>query len=111
MALPRSLSALTLAVLACGLLLAAPANAELPPLYRVWNDFGAVVDQTSIPRTLGVVDAIERRADGRFFVWAGACYVEVLLIRAPATDSHGQPLGGPSQIKQVKVSEKHCKPK
>jgi hypothetical protein len=87
-----------------------PALAELPPQFTTWSDFAAVVAQSAIPNTLGVVDRIERTASGTFVVHAGACHVDVTVYRESAKDADGRPLVGPSHITKVVVGEKRCTP-
>lgn len=110
MALIRVALTVSLMGLALGLALASPAFAELPPEFTTWSDFAAVVAQSAIPRTLGVVDRIERTASGKFIVHGGNCSVDVTVFRAPALDADGRPLVGASHISKVVVGEKRCTP-
>jgi hypothetical protein len=85
-----------------------PATAALPPQYTTWADFAAVVDESSIPRILGVVDRIERRQDGTFVVRAGPCFLEVTVIRESFTAPDGRPYVGGTHVTKVNVGEKRC---
>jgi hypothetical protein len=102
----RSFSILT--AFAVSSLVIAPAAAELPPPYTTWADFAAVTAQDSIPRVLGVVDRIERRQAGKYIARAGACFVEITVIRESAKGPDGKIIVGPSHIARVEVGEKHC---
>jgi len=98
----RSLSVLVLTALGFAGLFIAMAAAEIAPLYRTWQDFGAVVSQSTIPGILGDVDRIERTPQGKYIVRAGACFVEVTVNR----ESSIAP--GASRIGQVDVGAKRC---
>ena len=97
-------------ILAAALLAVAavPARAELPPQYTAWAEYAVVAVQTAIPKTLGVVDRIERTGPGRFIARAGSCYVEISITRKPAAGPKGEPVAGPSQITGATVGEKKC---
>jgi hypothetical protein len=90
------------------LLLAAPARAELPPQYTIWQDFAAVTAQEAIPTTLGLVERIERIDAGYRVRGGGGCYVDVSIKREPAMGKDGRPMPGPSRISKVDVSDKRC---
>jgi hypothetical protein len=107
MAFVRSLFVALLATF--GILLAQPAFAELPPQFTTWADFAAITAQDSIPHVLGVVDSIERMPDGKYIARAGACFVEVTVVRKPAVGPDGQVIIGPSRIARVDVGKKRCK--
>jgi hypothetical protein len=85
-----------------------PAHSELPPQYVLWQDFAAVMAQSAIPTTLGVVDRIERTPNGKYLVHAGNCLVEVSITREPAKGADGRSMPGPSHISKVDVSDKRC---
>ena len=102
MSFVRSISVLILAALGSAGLLIALAAAEIAPQYRTWQDFGAVVSQSTIPGILGDVDRIERTPQGKYIVRAGACYVEITVNR----ESSGAP--GGAYIGQVEVGAKRC---
>ena len=98
LSLPRFMAALAIAALSI-----ARARAELPPQYTRWADFAAVIGQSAIPHLLGTVDRIERTPDGKFIVRAGACFVEVTVIREPPKSPDGKIIVGPSRIARVDV--------
>jgi hypothetical protein len=83
-------------------------RAELPPQYSTWEDFGAVIRQSSIPGTLGVVDRIERADRGRYIVRAGACLVEVVVRREGSKGPDGTPRLGGSRVADVEFGERRC---
>jgi hypothetical protein len=85
-----------------------PAYAELPPQYVTWADFAAVIGQSAIPYVLGTVDRIERTPEGKYIVRAGACSVEVTVVREPATSRDGKVMPGPSRVARVDVGAKRC---
>jgi len=89
-------------------LLIALAAAEIAPLFRTWQDFGAVVGQSTIPGLLGDVDRIERTPQGKYIVRAGACFVEVTVHRESHTGPGGSVAPGGSYIGQVEVGAKRC---
>jgi len=91
-----------------GVLLVSSARAELPPQYTTWQDFAAVVAQDSIPREIGVVEAIERTQAGKFIVRSKSCYVEVTVFRESAKDPQGRIIVGPSHVARVEVGTKRC---
>ncbi len=98
----RSMSVLMLTALGIVGLLIASAAAEIAPQYRTWQDFGAVVSQSSIPGMLGDVDRIERTPQGKYIVRAGACFVEITVHRESSMAPGG------SYIGRVEVGEKRC---
>ncbi len=106
----RSIYALVPASLGMGLLFAAPAVAELAPSYTTWADYAAVINQSTIPQLLGVVDRIERIGYGKFLVSGGKCSVEIKIARESAKGPGGQPLPGGSSVARVDVGPKRCKP-
>ena len=85
-----------------------PAIAALPPQYTVWQDFATVINQDSIPRTLGTVDRVERTPDGKYIARVGACFVEITVHRESGKGPDGKIIVGPSIITGVDVGEKHC---
>jgi hypothetical protein len=108
--LTRLICALGLASLVICLLFAAPAVAELAPRYTTWADYAAVVNQSTIPHLLGVVDRIERIGYGKFLVSGGKCSVEIKIARESAKGPGGQPVAGGSHVARVDVGPKRCKP-
>ena len=69
-----------------------PGRAELPPQYTTWEDFGAVTRQASVPGVLGVVDRIERAANGAYVVRSGSCFMEATVRREPTRGPNGEPM-------------------
>ena len=98
----RSISVLIFTVVGFAGLLIALAAAEIAPQYRTWQDFGAVVSQSTIPGILGDVDRIERTPQGTYIVRAGACFVEITVHRESSMAPGG------SYIGRVEVGEKRC---
>ena len=90
------------------LLLVAPAAAELLPQYTTWQDFAAVVGDSSIPYVLGTVDHIERTQDGKYAVRAGARFVEITVNRESGVGLGGKIVAGLTRVSKVSVGEKHC---
>jgi hypothetical protein len=89
-------------------LLVAPAAAELPPQFTTWQNYAAVVGESSIPYVLGTVDRIERTQVGKIIVRAGACFVEITVNRESSQDPDGKIVVGPTRINKVSVGEKRC---
>jgi len=89
-------------------LLVSPAAAELPPQYTTWQDFAAVVGESSIPYVLGTVDRIERTPGGKYIARAGACFVEITVNRESGVGPDGKIVVGPTRVSKVSVGEKHC---
>ena len=108
MAFARPMSAVVLTLLAVIGLLVAPAAAELPPQYTTWQDFAAVVGESSIPYVLGTVDRIERTQDGKFIARAGAFFVEITVNRESSSGPDGKIVVGPTHVSKVSVGEKRC---
>lgn len=98
----RSNSLSIVAILAISVGLVLPAVAEIAPLYRTWQDFGAVVSQSSIPGLLGDVDRIERTPKGTYIVRAGACSVEITVNRESSIAPSA------SRVGRVDIGAKHC---
>ena len=78
-------------------------NAALPPQYDRWNEFAAIIGDTSIPGKLGIqnlVDRIERTGEGRYRVHSGKCFVPITVSSRAPTGPQGQPIVGGS-VKSV----------
>ena len=105
-----SIYAASVAVFGTGMsaMLVAPAAAELAPQYTTWQDFAAVVGESSIPYVLGTVDRIERTQDGKFIARAGACFVEITVNRESSSGPDGKIVVGPTHVSKVSVGEKRC---
>jgi hypothetical protein len=89
----------------------AQSLAALPPHYSRWHEFGAIVEERTIPSKLGPTNAaerIERVGHGRYRVHGGGCYVEVSLdYHAPPTRD-GHRVFGSGTVSVAQVSERRC---
>lgn len=89
-------------------LMAPPAIAEIPPQYTTWQNFAAITAQRDIPEKLGIVDRIERTADG-FRIYGGNCWIDATVVRKAPASPDGKPMVGPSRVSGVNLGEKTCK--
>lgn len=96
--------------LAAAAIWAAQTHAALLPQYDRWNEFGAILGDSSIPHKLGMnlVERIERVGPGRYRVSGGKCHVPVTLRRDSPTSPQGLPMVGGSTVSISEVGNVQC---